>query len=78
MQVERLVTMANDIASFFLSEAGPEGAPEQVAAHLRKFWAPPMRAQLAAHAQAGGHGLSAAALAAARLLTPARAPAADR
>jgi formate dehydrogenase subunit delta len=77
MNVERLVVMANDIANFFVAEAGADGAPEQVAIHIRKFWDPRMRAQIAAHAQAGGHGLSAAALAAAKLIAAAPAPAAQ-
>lgn len=71
MNVERLVTMANDIANFFVAEAGVDGAPVQIAAHLHKFWDPRMRKQLASHVQAGGHGLSPAALAAARQLLPA-------
>jgi formate dehydrogenase subunit delta len=71
MNVERLVTMANDISHFFVAEAGPEGAAEQIAAHLRKFWDPRMRAAIAAHAEAGGHGLSAPALAAAKMLADA-------
>jgi formate dehydrogenase subunit delta len=71
MNVERLVTMANDISHFFVAEAGPDGAAEQIAAHLRKFWDPRMRAAIAAHAQAGGHGLSAPALAAAKMLADA-------
>lgn len=68
MHVERLVTMANDIGSFFIAESGPDAAPEQIANHMRRFWDPRMRTQLAEHAAAGGHGLSAPALAAARLL----------
>jgi hypothetical protein len=45
MTIERLVAMVNDIAAFFEAEAGPS-APEAVAAHLRRFWAPPMRRQI--------------------------------
>ena len=75
MNVERLVTMANDISHFFVAEAGPDGAPEQIAAHLKKFWDPRMRSAIAAHAEAGGHGLSAPALAAAKLLAAAPATA---
>ena len=45
MSLDRLVAMANDIAAFFSGEAG-SAAPEAVASHLRRFWAPRMRAQL--------------------------------
>ena len=51
-----------------MAEAGPDAAAEQIANHLRRFWDPRMREQIAAHAAAGGHGLSEPALAAARLL----------
>ncbi len=70
MHVERLVEMANEIGTFFLSEAGADGAPQEIASHITKFWDPRMRSQLIAHADAGGAGLSQAALAAARLLAP--------
>jgi formate dehydrogenase subunit delta len=68
MNVERLVAMANDIANFFIAEAGPDGAPQEIARHMNRFWEPRMRAAIHAHALAGGHGLSAPACAAARLL----------
>ncbi len=71
MNIERLVAMANDIGNFFVTEAGPDDAPAQVATHLRRFWEPRMRAQIARHAAAGGQGLSVVALAAVRRLIPA-------
>jgi formate dehydrogenase subunit delta len=58
MNVERLVTMANDIAAFFASEADKQAAAEQVAAHLRRFWEPRMRATIRQHLSAGGAGLN--------------------
>jgi len=70
MNVESLVTMANQIADFFDSEAGPAAAPQEVAAHITKFWAPRMRAQYIEYATAGGAGLQPSALAAASLLSP--------
>jgi formate dehydrogenase subunit delta len=70
MNVEHLVTMANQIADFFNSEAGPEAAPKEIAGHITKFWAPRMRAAYIEHAAAGGAGLRPSALAAASLLTP--------
>jgi formate dehydrogenase subunit delta len=70
VNVEHLVTMANQIADFFDSEAGPEAAPQEIASHITKFWAPPMRAAYREHAAAGGAGLRPSALAAAALLKP--------
>jgi formate dehydrogenase subunit delta len=75
MNVEHLVTMANQIADFFDSEAGPDAAPKEIAGHITKFWAPRMRAAYIEHAAAGGAGLRPSALAAASLLTPVKSPA---
>jgi formate dehydrogenase subunit delta len=47
MKSEKLVRMANQIATFFAHE-GAEKAPLSVADHLQKFWEPRMRAQLLA------------------------------
>jgi formate dehydrogenase subunit delta len=54
--------MANDIAAFFAADPDPAAAAEQVAAHLKKFWEPRMRAEIRRHADAGGEGLSPLAL----------------
>ena len=70
MNVESLITMANQIADFFDAEAGVDAAQQEVAAHITKFWDPRMRTQLIAHAAAGGAGLSPTALAAAMQLQP--------
>jgi formate dehydrogenase subunit delta len=70
MKVETLVTMANQIADFFVAEAGTDAAPREIAVHITKFWAPPMRTQIIAHAAAGGDGLQPTALAAVHLLQP--------
>lgn len=70
MNVASLVTMANQIADFFVAEAGADAAPQEIAAHITKFWDPRMRTQIIAHAASGGAGLSPAALAAARALQP--------
>ena len=77
MNVESLVTMANQIADFFVAEAGTEAAPQEIASHITKFWDPRMRTQIIAHAAAGGVGLSPAALAAVRRLQPPVAKAAS-
>jgi formate dehydrogenase subunit delta len=58
MDIDRLVAMCNDIAAFFAVEPDPEAAAEQVAIHLRRFWAPRMRSAIGRHSAAGGAGLS--------------------
>jgi formate dehydrogenase subunit delta len=58
MHIEQLVTMANDIANFFRSASDPGAGSRNVADHLRRYWAPPMRKQIIAHFKAGGAGLS--------------------
>ena len=61
MSPEKLVRMANQIATFFASQPGTDQA-ECVAAHLRDFWAPEMRAALKAQAAEGrAEGLDALA-----------------
>ncbi|HZE91628.1 MAG TPA: formate dehydrogenase subunit delta [Rhizobacter sp.] len=49
-----LIRMANQIGSFF--EAMPDRAEalQDVATHLKKFWAPRMRQDLLAHVDAHG------------------------
>ena len=69
MNIDRLITMANDIAAFFDAEGEAEAAGS-IAAHLQKFWEPRMRAQIIAHEQAGGAGLRQSVRAAVRLLPP--------
>lgn len=64
MNMEPLVRMANDIATFFAAEPDRDTAIDAVALHLRRFWAPRMRQQLCRHAEAGGTGLGELALAA--------------
>ena len=67
MNAERLVAMANDIANFFAAEPERQIAVDGIATHLKKFWAPRMRRQLADHVRvhgtAGLSELAAAALA---------------
>lgn len=69
MKDERLVSMANEIAAFFASEE-PASAAENIANHLRRYWDPRMRAQIAAFVQAGGSGLTPAARAGVERLGP--------
>ncbi len=56
MSPKRLVYMANPIGKFFASQ-GPEHAVAGTADHIRKFWDPRMRKEIAAHVAAGGEGL---------------------
>ena len=57
MSVESLVRMANDIGHFFAAEPKRADAIAGVANHIRRFWDPRMRRQIAAHLAAGGEGL---------------------
>jgi len=61
VNIDQLVRMANEIASFFISAADEGEAANSVAAHIKSFWDPRMRAQIVAHYRAGGAGLEAQA-----------------
>nr|WP_111404139.1 formate dehydrogenase subunit delta [Phycocomes zhengii] len=65
MSPDKLIRMANQIAGFFKTQPG-DVAAEHVAAHIRDYWDPRMRAQLRDHVAAGGDGLDAAVIAAAQ------------
>lgn len=56
MSPEKMVTMANQIASFFKTQPGDD-QDERVAGHLRDFWEPRMRDQLREYVADGGAGL---------------------
>ena len=66
MNADKLVSMANQIASFFATEPDRKLAVEGTAGHIRKFWEPRMRRQLLARFDESGadgmHELVAAAL----------------
>lgn len=68
MNIDRLVTMANEIATFFASEPDKADAAAATASHIRRFWDPRMRREILAHYQAGGAGLDAIARAAVGIL----------
>lgn len=56
MQPDKLVRMANQIATFFISQ--PEAAQVQgVATHINKFWEPRMRRAFFEVVDNGGDGL---------------------
>ena len=70
MSIEHLVRMANDIADYFHSEPDSALAVAGVSNHMKKFWDPRMRRQIAAHLhEQGGEGLSELALEAVVQLT---------
>lgn len=56
MSPDKMVHMANQIATFFKTQPGNQAA-ERVAAHLRDFWEPRMRDQLRRYVNDGGAGL---------------------
>ena len=68
MNIEHLVSMANDIGDFFDGDLGPKEAPASIALHISRYWEPRMRAAIIGHAADGGVGLSASALAAVKSL----------
>lgn len=51
-----LVRMVNQIADFFQSYPEDE-AVEDIAGHVKDFWTPVMRRNMAAHVASGGAGL---------------------
>jgi len=53
---DKLVRMANQIGQFFQSQPH-DAAVAGIADHLRSFWTPKMRRQIADHVAAGGAGL---------------------
>ncbi len=67
MDAQKLVRMANQIATFFKAQ-GATSAPEEIADHLVKFWDPRMRSQILAHLDKGGAGLDPLAREAVELL----------
>jgi formate dehydrogenase subunit delta len=53
---EKLVRMANQIGTFFMSKPHDEGVAG-IAEHINKFWEPRMRQQFFEIVDAGGEGL---------------------
>lgn len=72
MSPEKLIYMANQIATFFASQPQATAAAG-VAAHINDFWEPRMRAQLLQVLAAGGDGLSPLVIAAAEQIRPPQA-----
>ncbi|MBM3351153.1 MAG: formate dehydrogenase subunit delta [Betaproteobacteria bacterium] len=58
MDIQRLISMANQIGDFYESYPDQSHAQQDIAGHLNKFWALPMRKQIAQHVtEQGGFGL---------------------
>lgn len=57
MSHDKLVHMANQIATFFVTQPGQDQA-DRVASHLRDFWDPRMRARILDIAAQAENGLS--------------------
>lgn len=58
---DRLVRMANQIASFFAGQPG-DACVSGTADHIKAFWTPKMCREIIAFAEGGGAGLSPLAL----------------
>ncbi|MFJ4288491.1 formate dehydrogenase subunit delta [Cupriavidus sp. NPDC089707] len=60
MNVENLITMANQIGSFFEAMPDREEAVSDIAGHIKRFWEPRMRRALLGHVDSeSGLGLDA-------------------
>ena len=57
MDIQRLISMANQIGDFYESYPDKAHAEIEIAGHLNKFWALPMRKQIAQYVQESGAGL---------------------
>jgi formate dehydrogenase subunit delta len=58
MKIDNLITMANQIGSFFEAMPDREEAVADIAGHIKRFWEPRMRRALLGHVDAeSGSGL---------------------
>lgn len=58
MNAEKLVTMANQIASFYEAMPSEDEAEKGIASHIKKFWNSVMVNSIIAHVKdSGGKGL---------------------
>lgn len=67
MSPDKMVRMANQIATFFKTQPGADAA-QRVRDHITDYWEPRMRQQLCDHVSAGGEGLDAVVVSAVRSL----------
>ena len=68
MKTSYLVSMANDISTFYASQGSLGEAAAGVESHIARYWEQRMRLQIIAHHRQGGEGLADVARAAVRLL----------
>jgi formate dehydrogenase subunit delta len=60
MNIEHLITMANQIGTFFSAYPDRELAKNEIVSHIKRFWAHNMRQQLVTHVNdKQGQGLDA-------------------
>ena len=60
MEIQHLIKMANNIGSFFASDADRAKGAKSVAEHIKSFWDPRMRRQMIAYLdESDGEGLDA-------------------
>jgi formate dehydrogenase subunit delta len=58
MDIQRLISMANQIGDFYESYPDQSHAQQDIAGHLNRFWALPMRKQIAQYVnEQSGQGL---------------------
>ena len=58
MDIQRLISMANQIGDFYKSYPDQNHAQQEIAGHLNRFWALPMRKQIGQYvSEQGGQGL---------------------
>ena len=77
MNIDQLIKMTNEIASFWEGETG-QTAANDVATHLRRYWEPRMRAQMITYfEERQGAGLSDVAREAVAILAKAKPTAAS-
>ncbi|MFN2306450.1 MAG: formate dehydrogenase subunit delta [Paracoccaceae bacterium] len=69
MSPDKMVRMANQIATFFKTQPGADAAAK-VRDHITDYWEPRMRQQLCDYVSAGGEGLDAVVVRAVHSLSP--------
>ncbi|MEQ5778565.1 formate dehydrogenase subunit delta [Thalassospira sp. NFXS8] len=74
MTPEKLVYMANQIATFFKSQPAETAVPG-IAGHISDFWEPRMRTALFDHIAQGGNGLDPLVIEAAPAIRKVKQPA---
>lgn len=57
MEIGHLVMMANDIGAYFAGAGEHDEVVAGIVNHLRNFWAPRMRREIAAYVERGGTDL---------------------